>query len=633
MITGDDATIRAALEHAEIPALLPAVAYATGDLSLLRDDLRPDPARMLEPTMGLSDEQVAEARALAFDALVRFRDAGGRTAAQPTRESLQQMIEFLTGGGAGAEYLPLFEEELAVAEDPRAPRWRKEEIAPDATLRVAVVGAGMSGLLAAHRLRQAGIPFVVLEKNDDVGGTWLENTYPGCRVDVPNHFYSYSCAQRDDWPQYFSSQEVLLDYFRSCAAEFGVREHIRFGTEVIAAEWDDDQRRWRVRVRTRDGAEDTLEVEALISAVGQLNRPSLPDIPGRDRFAGPAFHSARWDHTVELAGKRVAVIGTGASAAQLIPAVAEQARDLVVFQRTANWLVPTPNYHAEVEEEALWLFRHIPSYSHWYRLLLFWRNAEGMLRMVKVDPDWEPKDRAVSAENDMLRQLLTGYLQHQFADRPDLVEKVVPGYPPSAKRVIRDNGIWAQTLKRDNVELVTTDIAEITPHGVRTVDGAEHDVDVIIYGTGFQASRFLTPMRVAGRGGIDLHEGWNGDARAYLGITVPRFPNLFLLYGPNTNIVINGSITYLSECQVDYILECLRLLLCTGYNAMDCRTDVHDAYNARIDEGNALRAWGASSVNSWYKNEKGHVTQNWPFSLLEYWRQTREPDPSDYELL
>ncbi|MDQ1521094.1 MAG: 4-hydroxyacetophenone monooxygenase [Actinomycetota bacterium] len=633
-ITEDDDVIRSALRYADVPALLPALAYATGDLTLLRPDLRPDPNRMLEPDAGISEEQKATAYDLAFDALVALRDSGGQLAVPPGPDDLRAMLEFAVGGVDMEDYLQLFREELAVGgEDLRAPQWRKADLAPDRPFLVGIVGAGMSGLVAAHRLDQAGVPYVIIEKNDDVGGTWLENTYPGCRVDVPNHFYSYSFAQRDDWPQHFSSQDVLLDYFRTCADEFGIREHIRFGTEVMSASFDDEHANWTLALRSSDGREDTLEVQALISAVGQLNRPSWPDIAGRDHFAGASFHSAQWDHSVDLRGKRVAVIGTGASAVQFIPVVAEQAASLVVFQRTAPWLVPTPDYHEEVAGEIRWLLRHVPSYAHWYRFWLFWRNAEGMLPLVAVDPEWEPQERSVSALNEMLRMLLAGYLDMEFGDRPDLLAQVTPDYPPSAKRVIRDNGIWARTLKRENVQLVTEKISEITPAGVMTADGVEHDVDVIIYGTGFQASRFLTPMKVVGRGGADLHQEWDGNARAYLGVVVPRFPNLFLLYGPNTNIVINGSIIYFSECEVHYLVECLRLLLETGQRALDCRQDVHDTYNVRIDEGNLQRAWGVSKVNSWYKNEKGRVAQNWPFSLLEYWRQTRTADPSDYELL
>jgi 4-hydroxyacetophenone monooxygenase len=359
----------------------------------------------------------------------------------------------------------------------------------------------------------------------------------------------------------------------------------------------------------------------------------MPDIEGIDRFEGPSFHSARWDPTVELAGRRVAVIGTGASAVQLIPAIADEVGELLVFQRTPPWLVPTPDYHDQVSEGQMWLFRHLPGFAEWYRFWLFWRNAEGMLPMVSVDPDWMPNDQSVSPANEMLRQLLTGYLQVEFADRPDLLEKVVPAYPPSAKRVIRDNGIWARTLKRDDVQLISDGITEITETGIRTDDGAVHEVDIIVFGTGFQASDFLTPMQVVGRHGVDLHERWAGDARAYLGITIPGFPNLFCLYGPNTNIVINGSIIYFSECEVQYLLGCLRLLFESGHAALDCRPEVHDAYNRRIDEGNLQRAWGVSTVNSWYRNATGRSAQNWPFTLLDYWQQTREPDPDDYELL
>jgi 4-hydroxyacetophenone monooxygenase len=633
-VTEDDEAIRAALTQAELPALLPALAYVTGDLSLLRDDLRPDPAGMLLPDAGYTPAQLAEGRAIAFDALRRFRDGGAVPVGAPGEQALRRMVEFTVGGADMDEYLHLFREELAVeGEDLRAPQWTKATVAPETPFRVVVVGAGMSGLVAAHRLHQAAVPFVVLEKNDDVGGTWLENTYPGCRVDVANTFYSYSFAQDDEWPQHFSSQDVLLGYFRRCADQLGLREHIRFGTEVVAADFDEDTGSWRVRVRTSDGTEETLEANALISAVGQLNRPSFPDIAGRETFAGASFHSARWDHDVDLRGKRVAVIGTGASAAQLIPVVADSARELLVFQRTANWLIPTPDYHDVVSDEQRWLFRHVPTYVRWYRFLLFWRNAEGLLPLVTVDPGWEPQEQAVSMMNEFLRQMLLAYLADEFADRPDLLAQVTPSYPPGAKRVIRDNGIWARTLKRDDVRLVTDPIAAITPTGVLMADGTHHAVDVIVYGTGFQASKFLMPMKVTGRHGIDLHEQWGGDARAYLGVTVPNFPNLFCLYGPNTNIVINGSIIYFSECEVQYVLGCIRLLLEGGHRALDCRQDVHDAYNARIDAANLERAWGVSTVNSWYKNAKGRVTQNWPFSLLEYWQLTREPDPADYVLL
>jgi 4-hydroxyacetophenone monooxygenase len=618
------------LEEAQIPPLLPALAYATGDLSLLRDDLRPDPQLFGLPQGGLSDEQQAEVRRIALEALVRFRDGGCKPAPAPGDDDVLRIMEFAVGGAGMAAYLPLLEEELAHrGEDRRGPGWRLDGVAPGVEFTVAVIGAGMSGILAARRLQQAGVPFVVFEKNGDLGGTWHENIYPGCRVDNPNHNYSYSFAQRHDWPAHFSTQDALKGYFCDCAEAFDLRRHIRFGTEVESATWSDTDRRWALRLRTGE----EVVVDAVISGVGQLNRPSLPDIPGRDTFAGPAFHTARWDPGVDLRGKRAAVIGTGASAVQVIPEIASVVDELVVFQRTPPWLAPTPDYHQPVEPGLRWLYTHLPSYSEWNRFCIFWQMGDGVLANVRVDETWESGGRSVSEANEMVRQMLSAYIGAEFADRPDLLPKVLPTYPPGAKRMLRDNGVWAAALKRENVRLVTEPIREITPTGIRTADGEAHDVDVIVYGTGFHASKFLTPMTVRGRGGVDLHEHWAGEARAYLGITVPGFPNLFCLYGPNTNIVINGSIVYFSECGVRYILELLRLVLASGHRAIDVRRDVHDRFNQQVDAENRRMAWGASDVNTWYKNASGRISQNWPFTLLEYWQRTLRPDPDDYELI
>jgi 4-hydroxyacetophenone monooxygenase len=633
LTTADDDTLRAALGHAVVPALLPALAGALGDPSLVPDHLRPDLSVLMDPTAGLSDAQLDEARSLALGALQRLRDGEVAAVPEPAPEVLERALRFTSGGRPVEGYVELLREELALGPDLRTPSWRREDVSPDRTFRVAVIGAGMSGLVAAHRLRQAGLDVVVLEKNEDVGGTWLENRYPGCRVDVSNLFYSYSFACRDDWPEYFSSQPVLRSYFRSVAEDLDLLPLIRFRTEVTAVQLDEGTMTWTLELLTADGTEERLEVEAVVSAVGQLNRPNLPDIPGVERFEGPAFHSARWDADVDLVGTRVAVIGTGASAAQLIPHVADAAAHLTVFQRTPAWFLPTPDYHEPVAPEVRWLLRNVPHYANWNRFWMFWRSVEGMMPAATVDPAWEGDGRSVSAVNDAVRQLLTAYLESELAGSPELLASAVPDYPPFAKRFIRDNGIWARTITRDDVALVTDRIAEITPGGVRTVDGTLHEVDVIVYGTGFAASDFLMPMKVVGRGGVDLHERWGGDARAHLGITLPGFPNLFLLYGPNTNIVVNGSITYFSECEVHYVLGCLEHLLATGARALDTRSEVHDAYNEEVDAENLRMAWGVSSVNSWYKNATGRTAQNWPFSLLEYWERTRAPRPDDFELL
>lgn len=629
-----DEELRALLAEAEIPPLLPALAYATGDLSLLRPHLRPDPATFGLPQGGLTEEQQREAREIALEAMKEFRDGGCKAAPPPNHDDLLRIMEFAVGGADMGAYLPLLEEELAHGhEDKRAPEWRKADVAPHTAFHVLIIGAGMSGILAAYRLKQAGVRFTIVEKNDDFGGTWLENTYPGCRVDNPNHNYSYSFAQRHDWPFFYSTQDVLLGYFRDCAESFGLRDTVRFRTEVRSATWSDERGTWSVGIVDADGREETLEANAVISAVGQLNRPLYPDIPGRDDFAGPAFHSARWDAGVDLRDKRVAVIGTGASAMQLIPEIAPLVGHLDVYQRTPAWMGPTPEYHDPVPAAHRWLYEHLPSYSEWNRFCIFWRMGDGALEGVRVDESWRDRPEAVSPANDFLRLMLTEYINAEFADRPDLQAVAVPAYPPGAKRMIRDNGVWAAALKRDNVSLQTARIDRITSSGIRTADGEDHPADVLIYGTGFQASKFLTPMKVTGRDGIDLHESWDGDARAYLGVTVPGFPNLFCLYGPNTNIVINGSIIYFSECGVRYILSCIEQLLRNGARALDVRKDVHDRFNEAVDAENRRMAWGASEVSSWYKNDLGRVSQNWPFTLLEYWERTRGANPSDYDLL
>jgi 4-hydroxyacetophenone monooxygenase len=633
-VTEPDDVIGRHLAAAHVPSLLASLVHLTGDTSLMRGDIRPSSEFFGDPQGGLTPEQQARVRALALDVLRAYRDGGCRRPPTPDDDTILEMMSFVTGEEMPEQYVDFLISELSLrGEDPYGQPGLAEVPAKDrGQFRVLVIGAGMSGILAAIRLKEAGIPYVVVDKNADVGGTWFENVYPGCRVDSPNHTYSYS-FEPNDWPQHFSDQATLLEYFRRVSREYGIHESVQFETEVEEMAFDEATATWRVTVRRRDGSREVLSANAVISAVGQLNRPRWPDIPGRDRFKGVSFHSAEWRHDVPLAGKRIAVIGTGASAFQFVPVIAGEAAEVTVFQRTPPWMSPTPEYFEEIPAEKHWLLNHVPFYAKWYRFWMFWRTAEGLLAAVKKDPAWNDQERAVSARNDELRQLLTAYLQELCGDDGELFAKVTPHYPVAGKRMLRDDGRYLRALKRDNVRLVTDRIVEITEAGVVTDAGERVDVDVLIYGTGFHANRFLWPMKVYGLGGVELHEHWDGDPRAYLGITIPGFPNLFCCYGPNTNIVVNGSIIFFSECEVRYILGCIELLLKENHAALDVRADVHNAYNREIDAGNAEMAWGAPNVSSWYKNAKGRVTQNWPFTLLEFWERTRAPEPDDYEFV
>ena len=358
-------------------------------------------------------------------------------------------------------------EELALeGSDPREPSWRLTD--GEGAFRCAVIGAGASGLAAAHRLRQAGLAVTVFEKNDDVGGTWLENVYPGCRVDVPNQLYSFSFAQRNDWVSRYSAQPDLLAYLQATAKDLGLAECIRFRSEVTEARFDDTAREWTLTVRGGDGTEVTEVVDGIVCAVGQLNRPSFPAIDGQERFAGPSFHSAAWDDTVELAGRRVGVIGTGASAAQFVPCLAGEVAHLDVYQRTPPWLLPTENYGDPFPSAFHDLLQLLPNYGRWDRLWQFWLMHEGLLGAARVDPGWDRHTEAVSAENDFVRSMLLDVLRAQVEDDA-LYEKMVPHFPPFAKRALRDDGRWAAALQPSRGR--PRDDADRRDHAARGADG------------------------------------------------------------------------------------------------------------------------------------------------------------------
>lgn len=631
-MTVDLSKIDQALDQAHFPALLVALSHITGNTDQLTDRLRPVYDFFADSRLGgLSEEKQAEIKAFAKKVLTEYFTAGERPRPKLSHNDLRKMMDFVVGMQIPEHYVPFLMEELTLEGDPKLPQWTSPQLKTAASkMRVLIVGAGMSGILSAIRLQQAGIAFEIIEKNADVGGTWYENTYPGCRVDNPNHMYSFSFEPNHDWPYHFSTQDVLLDYFRRTADKYNLRQHIRFETQVVEARFDEDSAQWHVGIRDKNGKEETRIADAIISAVGQLNQPRLPDIKGVGTFKGTAFHSARWRHDVDLKGKRVLVIGTGASAFQFVPEIAPVVADMKIFQRTPPWLGPTPDYHDKVGEGKKWLLEHVPFYDKWYRFWLFWMLTDGLYDFVKSDPGYNGPPNAVSANNATIREMLTAAIKPQTESRPDLLEKVIPDYPFGGKRSLRDNGVWIEALKRPNVELITNPIEEINANGVKTKSGKQYDADVLIYGTGFHASDFLRTFKVYGRGGVELHEKWNGDARAYLGMTVPGFPNFFMIYGPNTNIVVNGSIIFFSECSVRYILEGLKMLAESGHATMEVKPQVHDEYNEKVDAANRMMAWGAPQVSSWYKNATGRVSQNWPFPLVDYWKATLRPNPNDF---
>ena len=480
-----------------------------------------------------------------------------------------------------------------------------------------VIGAGFGGLAAAVALREAGVrDLTVVEKADRVGGVWRDNTYPGAACDVPSSLYSWSFAPNPGWPRRYAQQPDILRYIERTASELDLLGLVRLGTEVVSARWDDTCRRWHVVARDREGVEQGWEVDVLVPAVGQLSRAALPRIAGRDSFSGPSFHSAQWDHGVDLRGRRVAVLGTGASAIQFVPEIRKAAARVTVFQRSAPYVVPKP--------DRAYTTAHLRAFERFPATQRFGRELTRSLS--------ERFNRALTEQTGFTRVLDRAFhlhLRRQVAD-PELRRKLVPDYPIGCKRVLFSND-WYPALVQPDVDVVTEPIQEIIPTGVRTaVDGAttDHEVDVVIHGTGFAATEFLRPMTVQGRDGLDLHDYWTDGAHAYLGMTVPHFPNMVIVYGPNTNLG-GSSVVSMIECQTGYLAQAVQLLARGDLIEIEVREDVSTRFDHEVQDRLAHSVW-ASGCASWYQTESGRVTTNWPGTVQEYRERTRTFQPGDY---
>lgn len=477
---------------------------------------------------------------------------------------------------------------------------------------IVIVGSGFSGLCMAIKLKQAGFDdFAILEKAGELGGTWRDNTYPGCACDVQSHLYSYSFEPNPNWSRMFSPQPEIRAYLRHCADKYGVSPHIRYDTEVTGAEYDDASRTWRVDIR--DGAPITCR--AMMFGMGPLHIPHIPEIPGLERFAGPAFHSARWDHGADLRGKRVAVVGTGASAIQFVPAIAPEVAHLDLFQRTPPWIMPKPDRAISARERAL--FERFPAAQRARRHAIYWVNESRI-------PGFDNPKLMKLAQRVPIR-----HIERQIAD-PELRAKVTPDHTMGCKRTLLSDDYYP-ALTRDNVDVITDGVAEITEDAVVTEDGVAHPADVIIFGTGFHVTDALDAMRLTGRGGVKLSEAWADGMSAYLGTTVSGFPNMFLLIGPNTGLG-HSSMIFMIEAQVHYIMDCLRLLSRGKAAAMDVRPRVHRRFNESIQNHLSGTVW-ASGCTSWYLDANGKNTTVWPGFTWRFWMRTRRARQADYELI
>jgi len=621
-------SLAAILLQADIRVLLMVLVHMTGDLAWLEPPFAPrrDVRLIPDAGAGLPQEVQERIRAAAFDALASADPAPAIS--DPGDALIQRMMSVCLGEEVPGEYAPLVREEMGLisrdSEWPSLPRGANVK-----SRHVLIVGAGVCGLALGIKLERLGIPFTIVEKNAEVGGTWYGNRYPGCGVDTPNHSYSYSFGSRYPWSRYFSPRSEVQDYLEKTATEFHIRRHIRFNTRLLSADWIEAKQSWRSVVET-EGGQQIIESEVLVSAIGQLSEPSTPEIAGASEFRGPLFHSAHWPEEFDIRGKRLAVIGTGATAMQLVPTVADDVAQVSIFQRTAQWARPIPGYSDRISDGAQWLLKHVPFYAEWFRFNMFWRYGDGLLPFLRRDPAWPHKERSVNRINDRHRDEMLDFLKQELASRPDLIEKCIPSYPPYAKRILLDNG-WYRTLLKPNVDLVAEPIDRITADGVRTADGVVHAADAIVLATGFQVTQMAARLAITGRFGLKLSQAWGDDnPAAYLGLTVPGFPNLFCMLGPNSGPAHGGSVVFQAECQSRYITSCLTQMIAADVSSIEVRQDVLDSHVAEVDAEHEQLIWTHPGVDTYYRNKHGRVFSVMPWRFVDYWAMTHDAEMSDY---
>lgn len=622
-----------AVEAANVPTLVCMLVHLTGDERWLGDRYRATRLRGLDDndSGGLPEEVQSEVRAAATLELRGWLVGRPMALPNPSDEQLLRMMSVMLGEVVPKDYGPLVRNDLALpAAPPAASPAAPAAVRVPEGFRALIIGAGISGLCAAIELAKVGVPYIILERRPDVGGVWFENRYPGAACDVPSHLYSFSFASYD-WSRFFADSREIHAYLNRVAEEFSVRDHVRFGMEVTEARYQQATRRWEVEVRTGAGMCEHLRANIVISCVGAFNKPRIPKLRGLDRFKGVSVHTARYpDAGLDLDGKRVILVGNGASAMQVGPAIADKVKSLTIVQRTPQWVAPFPKFGKAIPPPLRQLLMQVPLYRRWYRVRLAWSFNDKLYDALQIDPNWQGHGRSINVINEAHRRGLTAYMTSELGDAQHLLPKVLPEYPPFGKRMLLDNG-WFRMLARGNVTLINGAVETVTEAGVITTGGVEQAADVVIWATGFDVAHFIAPLRIFGRGPHELKTDWHGDdARAYLGLAVPGYPNFFCLYGPNSQYGHGGSLITVLERQMHYVMSLLRSMFAHRVSCVEVRQEVHDAYNAELDERANRLVWAFPGVETYYKNSAGRNVVNNPFRIMEIQRMTESADLAEY---
>jgi 4-hydroxyacetophenone monooxygenase len=631
LIEASRAQIVAAVAQAE-PMVLRGLLYQlTGDEEVADTRVATDPTGFQTAMMVASDEDVALLRRKAVEFLERYRACCAGPLAIGPEERLPKSLSLTLGEGIDDEEFAFCLEELALDPWVRSLEWQQ----PPSQRRlrdfsVTIIGAGLGGLNVALMLKRAGIAYTLIEKSAGVGGTWYETRYPGARVDTPSRGYTHIFGAHFPYSSPFCDWAENQQYFDWVADTFGLRDEIVFETEVRALTWDEESSMWEIEVEGPQGV-SRRRSNAVVTAVGFLNRPKIPEIEGMTDFRGPSWHTARWPEGVDLEGMRVAVVGTGCTGYQLVPELALHAERVVAFQRTPQWLFGVPGYLSPFPPEVAWLDRNVPYYTNFMRLRTL-GTGKAFWRLTEIDPEFRDP-HTVSELNRITRAASVAFLEGKLADRPDLLARMTPEHPPwSARAVMVDSDYCVlDALQRDNVTLVTDGVRRIDETGVETVDGAHHEVDVIAYATGFHASEYLFPMTVTGRGGRTLADVWEvGGARAHRFCMVPGFPNLWSVYGPNTNGGLGPGAFH--ELVTRYALECMQRLILEDKHAIEPREEAYRRFNLDVDARNARKVWSDPRSQSYYWTQHGRSVVMCPFTGPEIFRLLRHPPFDELEI-
>ncbi|MGW5381233.1 flavin-containing monooxygenase [Nocardia sp. NPDC003963] len=632
--------LRNAIAECDPAPLLMAMVHATGDTGLLeefgarltleepgnhyRTGIRPT-----APPGTYPDDVAADIRARARELLTTESAA---ELAVPDDELFRRMASVCTAQRVDAEFVPILLEQAGFTKNRRRV---PVTTTPPADFEVIVIGAGIVGINAGIKLGEAGFRYTIFEERDDIGGTWHRNTYPGAAVDTPSHYYSYSFELNPNWSKYYPTGPEYQNYLLDVVDKYRLRDHIRFGTRVRSATWLTEENRWEVVTEDRDGTARRHRARAIVTALGMLNAPNIPSVPGMDTFAGTVTHTAEWDTELDLRGKRVVVLGTGCTSVQVVASIVDEVESLDVVVRSPHWLVPEKTVGGEVPDGEKWAMANLPYYDRWFRLRTYWFASDNLYVLPRIDKEWAATHRSASPANDMVLNTALEYLQKSFPERPDLIEKLTPDFRPYAKRIVKDPGFFA-ALNREHANLHRASFREVTPDGVVTTDGTFIPADVIVLATGFQL-QFTTTIDITGRDGRTLAEVWKGgeDPRAYRGVQVSGFPNLFVTAGPNSAPNHGAGHNITGEEQVHYLIECLQYLLENEHAAMDVVQSAQDDYNDRVDTALDETVWvhPGAQVNGYYRNSAGRAVVPCPWRLVDYWTMLREPNPEDFIFL